>query len=168
MIRNITLPCCLLLITIFGSCKKTYDIDAVVINEIMAVNFVTAADQNGQFDDWIELHNITPDQVDISGYYLSDSKSNPSKWKIPSGTTIAPNGYLIFWADKDTTQSGLHTNFKLSSLGESLVLSKPDKTTLDKVTYPAQTLELSYSRYPDGTGEFRWQNPSFGRVNGGL
>jgi hypothetical protein len=168
MIRNITLPCCLIITVLSFSCKKTYDIDAVVINELMAVNSVTAADQNGQFDDWIELHNITPDQVDISGYYLSDSKSNPTKWKVPAGTSIPPYGYLIFWADKDTTQSGLHTNFKLSSTGENLVLSKPDKSTLDKVTYPAQTLELSYSRYPDGSGEFRWQNPSFGRGNGGL
>jgi hypothetical protein len=168
MIRNLFLSFCLLISILIVSCKKTYDIDAIVINEIMAVNSVTAPDQNGQYDDWIELHNITSDQVDVSGYYLSDSKTNPVKWKIPSGTSIAPNGYLIIWADKDTTQSGLHANFKLSALGENLVLSKPDKSTLDKVTYPAQTLELSYSRYPDGTGDFRWQNPSFSRGNGGL
>jgi hypothetical protein len=168
MNRNISLSCSLMIIISICSCKKTYDIDAIVINEIMAVNSVTAADQNGQFDDWIELHNITADQVDISGYYLSDSKSNPTKWKVPAGTSIVPYGYLILWADKDTTQNGLHTNFKLSALGESLVLSKPDKIEIDKVTYPEQSLELSYSRYPDGTGEFRWQNPSFGRGNGGL
>jgi hypothetical protein len=168
MIRNITLYFCLSVLFFIVSCKKTYDIDAIVINELMSVNSVTASDQNGQFDDWIELHNITSDQVDISGYYLSDSKSNPIKWKVPDGTSIAPNGYLIIWADKDTTQSGLHTNFKLSSLGETLVLSKPDKSTLDKVTYPAQTLELSYSRHPDGTGEFRWQNPTFNSGNGNL
>lgn len=166
MIRNITKSCCLIIIILSGSCKKTYDIDAVVINELMAVNSFTASDQNGQFDDWIELHNITSDAVDISGYYLSDSKSNPLKWKIPAGTSITPNGYLIIWADKDTTQSGLHANFKLSSLGENLVLSKPDKSTLDKVTYPPQTMELSYARHPDGSGDFRWQYPTYNFGNG--
>ena len=166
MIRKIVYPCILIIMILLHSCEKTYDIDAIVINELMAVNSFTVSDQNGEFDDFIELHNITSESVDISGYYLSDSKSNPAKWKVPAGTSITPNGYLIFWADKDTTQSGLHTNFKLSSLGETVVLSKPDKSIIDKVTYPAQTLELSYSRYPDGTGEFRWQNPTFNTGNG--
>jgi hypothetical protein len=155
-------------VLILNSCKKVYesDLNPIIINELMAVNYLTAADQNGQFDDWIELRNLSSSAVNISGYFLSDSKSNPEKWVIPQGTTIAANGYLIFWADKDTTQAGLHTNFKLSSSGENLVLSKPDKTISDKVTYPAQSFELSYSRRPDGTGDFRWQNATYNGTNG--
>lgn len=164
--------CIILIFFIFtliaGSCKKVYesDLSPIVINELMAVNYLTAADQNNQFDDWIELKNLSSRTVDISGYYLSDSKTNPTKWTVPYGTKISGNGYLIFWADKDTTQSGLHTNFKLSSTGENIVLSKPDKTITDKVAYPAQSLELSYSRRPDGTGDFRWQNATFNSRNG--
>ncbi len=165
MLKKIAFTSIQLIIILLSSCEKIYDIDAIVINELMAVNSNTASDQNGEFDDFIELYNLTTEAVDISGYYLSDSKSNPGKWKVPAGTSIAPNGFLIIWADKDTTQSGLHTNFKLSSLGENVVLSKPDKEIIDKVTYPAQTLELSYSRNPDGTGDFRWQNPTFNSRN---
>jgi hypothetical protein len=158
----------LVAILFLGSCKKVYesDLSPIVINELMAVNYLTAADQDNQFDDWIELRNLSSSAVDISGYYLSDSKSNPTKWMVPKGTKINGNGYLIFWADKDTTQAGLHTNFKLSSSGENLVLSKPDKTITDKVSYPAQSFELSYSRRPDGTGDFRWQTPTFNSTNG--
>ena len=50
---------------------------------------------------------------------------------------------------------GLHANFKLSSTGEEAILSNPQKTIIDKVTFPEPTLELSYSRVPNGTGEFQ-------------
>ena len=77
----------------------------------------------------------------------------------------AANGYLIIWADNDTTEAGLHANFKLSSEGEDALISNPEKTIIDKVTFPAQSLELSYSRVPNGTGEFKWQAPTFNRSN---
>jgi hypothetical protein len=116
----------------------------------MSVNSTIEADQNGEYDDWIELFNSSSSVKDITGYYLSDSKKNIKKWQFPHGTSISGSGYLIIWADKDTTQIGLHSNFKLSSLGEKLLLSK---------------LELSYSRHPNGTGSFIWQNPTFNRTN---
>jgi hypothetical protein len=149
------------------SCEKIKDIPErdIVINELMPVNSTVVADQNGEYDDWFELFNLTSLTIDISGYYLSDNSSKVLKWQIPQGTFIQGNGYLIIWADKDTTQAGLHSNFKLSSLGEELILSKPDGTLIDEVIYPGQTLELSYSRFPDGTGAFRWQNPTFRNSN---
>jgi hypothetical protein len=132
----------------------------------MPVNATTAADNYGEYDDWIELFNKSESTIDVSGYYLSDSKNNPAKWQIPQDTYIEGRGYLIIWADKDTLETGLHANFKLSSLGETLILSKPDKRRIDKVSYPAQNYELAYSRIPDGNGSFRWEYPSFDRENG--
>lgn len=150
------------------SCKKTYftSDSSVVINEVMPVNNVTIADQNGEFDDWIELFNLSSASVNLSGYFLSDNKKEPGKWKFPQGTNIAGNSYLIIWADGDTTETGLHASFKLSSSGEDVVLSDPSKVKLDKISYPAQPLELSYSRVPNGTGEFKWQTPTYNRTNG--
>jgi hypothetical protein len=137
----------------------------ILINELLPVNKTIAADQNGQYDDWIELYNISTTSVDISGYFLSDNKNVHFKWKFPEGTSIPGLGYLIIWADEDTTQAGLHTNFKLSSQGEEVLLSSPDRVLRDKVSYPAQSLELSYSRNPDGTGSFRWQTPTYNKTN---
>jgi len=166
MKKNFALLLFALLILIVG-CEKQKDTSngEIVINELMPVNSTTVSDQNGEFDDWIELCNLSSSTIDISGYYLSDKKSNFSKWRLPQGTSVSGKGYLIIWTDSDTTQSGLHTNFKLSSLGETVVLSKPDGTLIDKVEYPGQTLELSYSRNPDATGEFRWQTPTFNKSN---
>jgi hypothetical protein len=149
------------------SCKKTYETTSaeVVINELMPVNSGTVADNYGEFDDWIELFNKSAATVDLSGYYLSDNHKKPSKWQIPQGTVIIGKGYLIIWADGDSTQFGLHTNFKLSSSGEEAVLAKPDLTIIDKVTFPSPIMEVSYSRVPNGTGEFKWQYPTYNKSN---
>jgi hypothetical protein len=72
---------------------------------------------------------------------------------------------LIIWADNDITQVGLHSNFKLSSQGETLLFINPEKLIIDEVDYPAQTLELSYSRNPNGTGSFIWQSATFSTKN---
>jgi hypothetical protein len=149
------------------ACKKTYETvpSYVVINELMPVNSITVTDNYGEYDDWIELFNLSSSNIDLSGYYLSDNYKKPLKWQIPQGTTIAGKGYVIIWADGDTTQFGLHANFKLSSEGEEAVLTKPDQTIIDKVTFPAPTEELSYSRVPNGTGSFKWKSPTFNQSN---
>jgi hypothetical protein len=167
MIRKLVLIIIIPFITVILSCKKTYENAPadIVINELMPVNSTTVADNYGEFDDWIELYNLTSSTIDLSGYYLSDNHKNPSKWQIPQGTSIAGNGYLIIWADGDTTQYGLHANFKLSSSGEEVVLAKPDRHIIDKISFPAPAVEWSYARVPNGTGPFKWQQPTFNKSN---
>jgi hypothetical protein len=149
------------------SCEKAPDPSRgdIVINELLPVNTSIVADQDGEYDDWIELYNLSGSVKDISGYFLSDNKDHFSKWVFPAGTSIPGNGYLIIWADDDSAQVGLHANFKLSSLGEEVLLSLPDGTLTDKVIFPGQSIELSFSRNPDGTGSFRWQTPTFNSSN---
>jgi hypothetical protein len=129
-----------------------------------------AADQNGEYDDWIELYNNSASSVDLSGYYLTDNSGKLTKWQFPSNTVISGNGYLIVWADKDTLQSGLHANFKLSADGEKLYLLTPQIGIADQVKFGAadSTKELSYARVPNGTGAFIWQTPTFGKNNNNL
>src|SRR5205085_6992076 len=111
----------------------------VVINEFMASNTSTIADPQGEFDDWIELHNITDQPVSLAGRYLSDETNNPRKWQFPAGTIIPPDGYLIVWADEDTLASpGLHASFKLSASGEQIFLTDTDaklNAVLDSIVF---------------------------------
>lgn len=135
----------------------------ILINELMADNGSTAYDSNGESDDWVELYNQTATAKDLSGLYLSDDVTNLTKWQIPVGTAINAHDVLIFWADNDTEQSGLHTNFKLSASGESVILS--DGTTIyDQVDFGSQTQDISYARCPDG-GTFTFTNPTFDALN---
>ena len=144
MIKNKILLLFFIFLLTQYSCEKIYapSTSEIVINELLPVNSNIVPDQNGEYDDWIELFNQSSSTINISGYYLTDSKKKLSKWKLPDGTSIEGKGYLIIWADEDTTQRGLHSNFKLSSLGEKIILSKPDLSIIDQVEYPAQTLEL--------------------------
>ncbi len=132
---------------------------AVVINELMASNGGTLLDPQGDADDWIELKNMAETEIDLSGMYLSDDRAEPRKWQFPTGTTIAADGYLLIWADADAGDSpGLHTNFKLSAGGESVVLSDTDdngNTVIDAVDFPALDADESYGRMPEGTGGFQ-------------
>lgn len=138
---------------------------SIIINELMPKNTQFGSDQDGEFDDWIELYNLAPEDIDISGYYLTDSKNNLTKWKFPEGTILEKNGYLIVWADEDTLQTGLHTNYKLSALGETVLLITPDMNVIEDVKYPATSLQQSWSRLPNGTGSFGWAAPSFNAEN---
>lgn len=137
----------------------------VVINELSAINSSIQTDQNGEYDDWIELYNNSSLSIDIGGYHLSDAGNNLQKWVIPNGTTINGNDYLILWADKDTLQTGLHTNFKLSSSGESLYFSDTLGNLLDETTYGIQTTDITFGRYPNGTGPFVMMNPTYSATN---
>jgi len=74
----------------------------LVINEFMASNNSVVQDPQGQYDDWIEIHNYGMKAVDAGGLYLTDDLSNPKKWRIPEAnpsiTTIPSGGYLLIWA----------------------------------------------------------------------
>ncbi|MEQ8820742.1 MAG: CotH kinase family protein [Sumerlaeia bacterium] len=94
----------------------------VRINEIQASNNSTISDEMGEFEDWIELVNLDASPVDLSGWYLTDDVTSPTKWMIPAGVTIPANGYLLFWADDDEAQGPLHTSYNLSLDGEHLGL----------------------------------------------
>src|SRR5439155_408905 len=88
----------------------------VFINEWMAANTIAVADPaDGGFEDWFELYNAGTNWVDLGGYYLSDTPANPLKYRIPSGYTLSPGGFLLVWADEETSQNqtdrpDLHVN----------------------------------------------------------
>ena len=138
---------------------------AVVINEILASNQNTVADQDGEFDDWAELYNNSSSPVDLAGWYLSDDPQNPGKYQLPDGVVLNPGSYLIIWCDDDELQAGLHASFNLNADGETLLLSMPDLTPADQVVFGAQTTDVSFGRCPNGSGTFAFMPPSFGADN---
>lgn len=137
----------------------------IVINELMASNGNTVADQDGEFDDWIELYNNSTTAIDISGYGLSDDFTNLDLFAFPAGTVLQPNSYIIVWADNDLSQTGFHADFKLSSSGETLYLTNSAGTIVDFVTFGAQNTDEAYGRYPNGTGSFQTLPATFAAQN---
>ena len=89
------------------------------MNEFMAANQSTLTDEDGEFSDWIELHNRSAADVDLDGWFLSDDAGDPRKWGLPRMTLETGGFLLIFASGKNRTSPGdeLHTNFKLSADG---------------------------------------------------
>lgn len=143
----------------------------VVINEFMASNDSTLADPQGEFDDWVELRNLSGAELDIGGMFLSDNPANLRKWQIPIGTTIPGDGFLIIWCDEDGSASpGLHASFKLSAGGESLRLSDTDaqgNVLLDSVDFTIQVTDFSTGRFGSDPDTFGSMIPSPGGANSG-
>ncbi len=141
----------------------------VVINEFQASNTSTIADPQGDYDDWIELRNVSDVEVDLTGCYLTDDPTNPRKWKFPDGTKIAADGYLLIWADEDGKAfPGLHANFKISADGEELYLIDSDaafNAVLDSVVFGPQQTDRSYGRSADDSDVWSVMTPTPGAPN---
>jgi len=118
-----------------------------LITEFMALNARTLVDQDGEYSDWIEIHNRDAAAVDLGGWYLTDDDNDLLKWRFPP-TTVPAQGYLIVYAsrkDRATTGSELHTNFALDSAGEYLALVQPDGLTV-AWEYAPQVQEVTFNR----------------------
>jgi len=146
---------------------------SLVINELMASDSSFNTDPQGQYDDWIEIYNYGTDAINVGGMYLTDNLSVPTKWRIPYGnsavTAIPAGGYLLIWADNDTTDTGLHANFKLDAGGEQIALFDSDGSTLiDSVVFGEQTADISFGRYPDAGDNWQFfgsPSPSSENIN---
>jgi hypothetical protein len=126
----------------------------VVINEWMAANRGTLADPaDGDFEDWIELHNPNDTPADLTGYFLTDDISNPRQYAIPGRTLIPARGYLLIWADAEPAQNtgagDLHASFRLNREGDTISLLDPDQAVIDSVHYGSQGDDISEGRWPD-------------------
>ena len=136
----------------------------VVINEFLVINDTTQADQDDEFDGWIELYNNSDEEISLWGFHLSNDADNSTRWTFPD-TSIDANDYLIVWTDDDSEQEGLHADFELDLRGGGLYLMAPDETVLEEIGFPDQFADISFGRYPNGSGEFRQMTPTFAEEN---
>ncbi len=145
-----------------------------IISEFMAVNSATLADGDGAYSDWIEVHNPEGLPIDLTGWYLTDSATNLTKWQFPA-TVLPAGGYLIVFAsNKNRSVAGaeLHTNFALSAGGEYLALVRPDGVSVASEyapTFPAQVENVAYGALPGPQGGYQGTGflgtPTPGRAN---
>jgi len=140
-----------------------------VINEFVAVNDQGLSDAEGDFPDWIELHNPGSNSVSLLGWSLTDDPARLRQWLFP-GVLLPANGYLVVFASgKDRAVAGaeLHTNFKLDGDGEFLALVKPDGITVASQfapRFPNQRKNISYGL---GSAGFHYlRPPTPGAANG--
>ena len=136
-------------------------VDKLVINEIMASNITSVADQSGEYDDWVELYNGNNFSMNLNGYYLSDSENDLYKWTFPN-VSVSPNDYLIIWCDTaGNSQAGLHTTYRLSADQEEVYLTAPNGIVVDAVHFVNMPNDVAYARVPNATGTFTHQAETY-------
>lgn len=109
----------------------------VVINEICPANITLITNDDGSFDDWIELYNSGPQDVHLNNWGLTDDPNEKFKFRFP--------------------------NIELNS-GERLMIFASDRNKSVIVDHWEAAVKASHIwRYWPGTSapDTNWRNPSF-------
>lgn len=127
-----------------------------VINEVVAANRTSLADEDGHASDWLEIYNPGPRPINLAGWSLTDDPNQPQKWTFPDITLAGQDYLLVFASGKDRKpaepEAELHANFKLRQSGEFLGLYNVlDNRFVDTLTLPAEPRlsDVAYGRYVD-------------------
>gem|GEM_PF-398007 len=139
-----------------------------IISEFVVNN----ADFEDEFADkpgWIELMNASGSTVDLAGWYLTDSKENLTRWKIP-GLVLSPYNYQIIFASGRDRQSSStsfnHAGFVMARGGGYLALVRPDgKTVASQYEYGPQDKGVAFGEQGSGRKRGFMFPPSPGAVN---
>lgn len=108
--------------------------DQITISEVMTRNEYYP-DKEGQLLDYIELHNPSDHEVDISGYKITD-KIDDLGYTFPQGTTIPAGGYLLRLCNPDSHQAE-DLKFGLSRQGETIYLYNSANVCIQTLEVPS-------------------------------
>lgn len=149
----------------------------IVINEFSCSNY--SLNVAGNNEDFVELFNPTAGPVDIGGWHMSDNMANPTKFEIPAGTIVPPNGFLTIICS-GSAQDGvlyaggfLNTNFRIHQCKqESVVLADALGGIVESYTYGTDVEtnqeDHSWARNTDGTPGWKvCTNPTPNATNAG-
>ena len=121
----------------------------IIINEVMPSNYMTIADSNGAYTDWVEIINKSGEDINLNGYGLSDDANDPLKWRFPDITLKAGEPLLIFCSGIKAPYSAdapLYADFKLTSAGSTVVLSDMRGRLMDSIAVGDVPADWSYAR----------------------
>ena len=128
--------------------------------ESIRINEIESKDANGG-EDWIEIINVGTNDIDIGGYFVSNEKglenlTNNETTLIKEGTILKSNEVLVL-------EGGINFSFGLGKADTANLYNK-NQELIDTYTYTTQA-SGTYSRVPDGLGDFIDQDSTKGELN---
>lgn len=108
-------------------------VGSIIINEIMYNNPST----DGEDHEWIELYNPSSQSIDLSWWGVRDS-NDQHIFRIPKGTSIAANGFLLIAKEKDAGwQAPTLSDFpySLNDKGDAVRLYDPNDQLIASVEF---------------------------------
>lgn len=136
----------------------------IVINEVMAHSDIIHP------YDWIELKNTADYDIDISGWFLSDSDkddANLMKYQIAQDTILPAGDFILFYQNLhfgNPADPGCNQSFGFSENGEMACLSPGQNNSLIGYTltevFGASDKDVSFGRYQKTTGSYNFTQMS--------
>ena len=149
-----------------GSTKEP----ALVINEIMTANIDMFMDPSFNYGNWIEIYNPGTEDVDISGWYLSNDTLKNRQCPLGNSSRIVKaGGFLTLWMDHydDYCQQQIQY-FDLKYENATVMLSDAKGNLVSRVDYKTIPARISYARKSDGADEWGLTGtPTPGKTNAG-
>lgn len=128
----------------------------VRLNEYAPAGNAKVADEAGDSDAWVEIHNAGPGPMSLAGFFLTDDPQNATKFALPN-VTLADGESLVVWLDNETGEGAAHANFTLPATGGKLYLfanAVSSTTPIDTLTVEAVGAAQSIARV--GLAGQRW------------
>ena len=126
-------------ISLSQSTTNNFASEQLIIKTIVAKGSLRE-NEFGKQADWIEIYNNEDQDINLGAHkwYLSDNPKRPRKFRLPKQIIKAKSTLVVWCDDINRVKNEIHTNFKLSSYGETIILScKKDNKIIkvDSVTY---------------------------------
>ena len=147
------------------------------INEVLASNATIPLEADGgRKSDFVELFNAGSVPLPLRGWLLRLERTNSAGLKstnvfhFPTNAIIDASSHLVVVCS-DKVRTPFHTGFTLPETGGTVCLCRPDGSEADRVVYPPQDADHSYSRFQDGVNGFGVTDtptPGTPNVNTGL
>jgi hypothetical protein len=150
----------------------------ILINELL----VRPSNNGKNNGEWIELYNLSPYPVDLTGWYIKDAQEADShkifiescRRSAQGSVEIEARGFLVIYGSKSDPHCKPN-GFQLNNHRDEVRLFDPSDNMIDSFSYPPLDCEgelcekigknITYSRLPDGSSEWGFGIPTPGSPN---
>jgi hypothetical protein len=151
-----------------GNDDPVLDVPAIVVNEVLAHTDPPELDS-------IELFNSGSTPADISGWFLTDDRTHPKKFRIPAPRVVPAGGHFIIDESLFNAASQGTNAFRLDSHGDAVWLYSADAAGnltgySDGFGFSASANGVSFGRHTNSIGEVQFpaqRELTLGRANSG-
>ena len=122
----------------------------IQLNEIVSSNGDNLYDEDGDTPDWIEIYNLGPESLNLSGFGLTDETGDLHKWNFPD-IIINPSDFLIIFASEKDRKDIIYSWDAIIDWGDNWSYFPGNSPPISNWEYP-QTNISSWSTGSSGFG----------------
>ncbi len=142
-------------IVFFPGTPSPGDANYVLMNGVVISEILTHTDL--PLEDAVEIRNVGSSAVNVSGWWLSDSRGTPRKYQIPTTAPIPAGGYRVFYEIQFNDRDTGPIPFSFSSAnGDEVFLSAATNNILTgsraQAAFDASANGVSFGRYVNSVG----------------